>query len=42
MTFLACENRDKGLMSDLGSLLAYLSAIHKYENLGMIYKKGNI
>lgn len=30
MTFLACENRDKGLISDLGSLLAYLSAKHKF------------
>lgn len=31
---------DRGLTSDLGSILAYLSVKSKFENLAMIYKKG--
>lgn len=40
MNFLASDNRDRSLSSDLGSILSFLSAKNKYSNLGMIYKLG--
>lgn len=39
VTLFAAEMGDKGLTSDLGSILAYLSAKNKFQNLAMIYNK---